>query len=263
MASLTFLTIFPAAIVPGARQWSPTQQALSNSRAFYPAVGLLLGLLLVGLEWGCSEVFPVYLSAAVLLVSLIVVNRGLHLDGLMDTCDGIFGGFTKERRLEIMRDSQVGAFGVAGAAGILLLKYGALVSLLELSGSDVKWPLLLFPMLSRWSMVVALGAFPYVRSQGLGSPFHQGGILWPTTVAGITAVAGAVLLGSIAGAGMFVGATLIAWVLGKSISGKLGGLTGDSYGAINEVIEMLALMAVVAMASHGWVEPLTSLLDLT
>lgn len=263
MASLTFLTIFPASVIPGATQWSPTQQALSNSRAFYPAVGLLLGLLLVGLEWGCSEVFPVYLSAAVLLVSLIVVNRGLHLDGLMDTCDGIFGGFTKERRLEIMRDSQVGAFGVAGAAGILLLKYGALVSLLELSSSDVKWSLLLFPMVSRWSMVVALGAFPYVRSLGLGSPFHQGSIFWPTAVAGISAVAGAVLLGSIAGAGMLVGATLIAWALGKSISGKLGGLTGDSYGAINEVIEMLALMAVVAMASHGWVEPLTKLLDLT
>jgi adenosylcobinamide-GDP ribazoletransferase len=228
----------------------------------------LLGLLLVGLERGCSEVFPDYLSAAVLLVSLIVVNRGLHVDGLMDTCDGIFGGFTPERRLEIMRDSQVGAFGVAGAAGILLLKYGALVSLLGLSGSGIpgsgiQWSLLLFPMLSRWSMIVALGAFPYVRSQGLGSPFHQGGILWPTILAGLTAVVGAVLLGSIAGVGMLIGATLIAWVLGKSVAAKLGGLTGDSYGAINEVIEMLALMAVVAIASHGWVEPLTSFLDLT
>ena len=257
------MTILPSTSIPGARQWSPSQKEISNSRAFYPAVGLLLGLLLVGLEWGCGEVFPDYLSAAVLLVSLIVVNRGLHLDGLMDTCDGIFGGFTPERRLEIMRDSQVGAFGVAGAAGILLLKYGALVSLLELSGSGIAWSLLLFPMLSRWSMVVALGAFPYVRSQGLGSPFHQGGIAWPTALAGVTAIAGAVLLGSIAGAGMFAGATLITWVLGRSVAAKLGGLTGDSYGAINEVIEMLALMAVVAMASHGWVQPLTNLLDLT
>ena len=219
--------------------------------------------MLVGLEWGCSEVFPVYLSAAVLMVSLILVNRGLHLDGLMDSCDGLFGGFTKERRLEIMRDSQVGAFGVAGGAGVLLLKYGALVSLLGLSGHDPKWSLLLFPMLSRWSMVVALGSFPYVRSQGLGSPFHQGGILLPTVMAGITAIAGAVLLGSIAGAGMLVGATLIGWLTGKCMAAKLGGLSGDSYGAINETVEVLALMAVVAMASHAWVEPLTSILDLT
>lgn len=226
-------------------------------------MGLLIGLMLVGLEWGCSEVFPVYLSAAVLLVSLIVVNRGLHLDGLMDSCDGLFGGFTQERRLEIMRDSQVGAFGVAGGAAVLLLKYGALVSLLGFAGHDPKWSLLLFPMISRWSMVVALGSFPYVRSQGLGSPFHQGGILLPTVIAGITAIAGAVLLGSIAGAGMLVGATLIAWLAGKYMAAKLGGLSGDSYGAVNETIEVLALMAVVAMAPHNWVEPLTSTLDLT
>ena len=257
------MTILPATKIPGVKQWSPTQQELSNSRAYYPAVGLLLGLLVVGLERGCAEVFPDYLSAAVLLVSLIVVNRGLHLDGLMDTCDGIFGGLSPERRLEIMRDSQVGAFGVAGAAGILLLKYGALVSLLGLASSGIEWSLLIFPMLSRWSMVVALAAFPYVRSQGLGSPFHQGGIIWATVLAGIIAIAGAVLLGSIAGAGMLAGATLITWLLGSSIAAKLGGLTGDSYGAINEVIETLALMALVAMASHGWVEPLTSLLDLT
>ena len=218
---------------------------------------------MVGLERGCSEVFPDFLSAAVLLVSLIAVNRGLHLDGLMDSCDGIFGGFTRDRRLEIMRDSQVGAFGVAGAAGILLLKYGALVSLLGFSGSGIEWSLLLFPILSRWSMVVALGAFPYVRSPGLGSPFHQGNILWATIMAGIIAIAGAVLLGSIAGAGMLAGATLIAWLLGKYMAVKLGGLTGDSYGAINEVTEMLALMAMVAMASHAWVEPLTSMFDLT
>lgn len=263
LAALTFLTIFPPTIIPGAKHWSPSQQQLSNSRTFYPAIGLLLGLMLVGLERGCSEVFPDFLSAAVLLVSLIVVNRGLHLDGLMDTCDGIFGGFTTERRLDIMRDSQVGAFGVAGAAGILFLKYGALVSLLGLSSSGIEWSLLIFPMLSRWSMVVALGMFPYVRSQGLGSPFHQRGIFWPTLMAAITSIAGAVLLGSIAAAGMLVGATLAAWLMGKYIAAKVGGLTGDSYGAINEVVEMLALMAVVAMASHGWVEPLTSLLDLT
>ena len=82
-------------------------------------------------------------------------------------------------------------------------------------------------------------------------------------MAAITSIAGAVLLGSIAAAGMLVGATLAAWLMGKYIAAKVGGLTGDSYGAINEVVEMLALMAVVAMASRGWVEPLTSLLDLT
>ena len=222
-------------------------------------MGLLLGVMLMGLERGAGGVFPDYLSAAVLLLFLVAINRALHLDGLMDACDGLFGGFTRERRLEIMRDSRVGAFGVAGGAGILVLKYGALVSLLGVTGPGLEWSLLLFPMMSRWSMVVALGAFPYVRSQGLGSPFHQHGALGPTAFAGVTAVVAAVLLGGVGGAGLLAGATAIAWLLGWIISSKLGGLTGDIYGAINELVEALTLMAVVAMLPHGWVEPLTEL----
>ena len=255
LAALSFLTVIPAT-------WkrSPTEREISNSRAYYPAVGLLLGIMLVGLERGCREVFPEFLSAAVLVVFLLAVTRGLHLDGLMDTCDGLFGGFTKERRLEIMRDSRVGAFGVAGGASMLLLKYGALVSLLGLSEPGQKWALLLFPMLSRWSMVVLLGLFPYVRQQGLGSPFHQGAIRWPTAAATVSAIVAGVLVGGIAGAGMLVGATLLAWLLGWAMASKLGGLTGDTYGAVNEVIGVLALLATVAVLPHGWLETLPQLL---
>lgn len=129
-------------------------------------MGLLLGLLLVGVERGAGEIFPLYLVAALLLATLTLVTRGLHLDGLMDVCDGLFGGYTPQRRLEIMRDSHVGAFAVVGAASLLILKYGALVSLLSLRAPGQEWALLLFPMYSRWAMVLLMGAFPYVRSQG-------------------------------------------------------------------------------------------------
>ena len=224
-------------------------------------MGCLLGIMLVGLERGCREVFPDFLSAAVLVVALLVITRGLHLDGLMDTCDGLFGGFTKERRLEIMRDPRVGAFGVAGGVSVLLLQYGSLVSLLGLAEPGLKWVLLLFPTLSRWSMVVALGLFPYVRQSGLGSSFHQGAIGWPTVAAAVSAVVAALLMGGIAGAGMLAGATVIAWLLGWAMASKLGGLTGDTYGAINEVIAVLALLAAVAVLPHGWLEPLPQLLD--
>ena len=257
LTALSFLTVIPANSVPGPWNGSPTPRQISDSRAFYPAVGLLLGAMLMGLELGCREVFPPYLSAAVLLVFVVAVNRGFHLDGLMDSCDGLFGGFTRERRLEIMQDSRLGAFGVAGGIGVLLLKYGALVSLLAHSQGGVEWSLLLFPLLSRWSMVVALAAFPYARGQGLGSPFHQGGAVGPTA-AGATAAAAAVLLGAAGGAGLLAGATAAAWLLGRVMTAKLGGLTGDTYGAINEVVEALALMAAVAMLRHGWVEPLTA-----
>ena len=176
--------------------------------------------------------------AGVVLVVVVVATRGLHLDGFMDVCDGLFGGYTRERRLEIMRDSNVGAFAVAGAASLLILKYGALLALLTIPSPGKEWSLLLFPMMSRWSMVVALEAFPYVRGDGLGSPFHQGGSRLATFIAVLIAVLASAVLGGIGGIGLLLGASVLAWFLGKVMSNMLGGLTGDSYGAINEVTEV-------------------------
>ena len=233
---------------------------ISHSRAFYPAIGLMIGLVLVGVEEGSSRVFSEPLTAAFLVAVMIVVTRGLHLDGLMDVFDGVFGGFTPERRLEIMRDSRVGAFGVIGAIAVLLLKYGALVSLLMLPQPGKEWALFLFPTLSRWTMVVLLGAFPYVRTQGLGSPFHGTGIKIATTIAGISALAASVLLGGVAGLGLFFGVTVVAWLMGWAIAKTLGGLTGDAYGATNEIIETVVLIVATALATQEWLEPLLDLL---
>ena len=233
---------------------------ISHSRAFYPAIGLMIGLVLVGVEEGSSRVFSEPLTAAFLVAVMIVVTRGLHLDGLMDVFDGVFGGFTPERRLEIMRDSRVGAFGVIGAIAVLLLKYGALVSLLMLPQPGKEWALFLFPALSRWTMVVLRGAFPYVRTQGLGSPFHGPGIKIATTIAGISAMAASVLLGGFAGLGLFFGVTVVAWLMGWAIAKTLGGLTGDAYGATNEIIETVVLIVATALATNEWLEPLLDLL---
>lgn len=219
-----------------------------------------MGLILVGVEEGSSRVFSEPLTAAFLVAVMIVVTRGLHLDGLMDVFDGVFGGFTPERRLEIMRDSRVGAFGVIGAVAVLLLKYGALVSLLMLPQPGKEWALFLFPTLSRWTMVVLLGAFPYVRTQGLGSPFHGTGIKIATTIAGISALAASVLLGGFAGLGLFFGVTVVAWLMGWAIAKTLGGLTGDAYGATNEIIETVVLIVATALATQEWLEPLLDLL---
>ena len=262
--AFSFLTL-----VPASRGLNLSQRDISNSRAFYPAVGLLLGLLLVGVEEGASRAFPIHLTAALLLAVTVAFTRALHLDGLMDVCDGLFGGYTPERRLEIMKDSHVGAFGVAGGVTVLILKYGALVSLLGLEGPGKEWALLLFPALSRWAMVVALGAFPYARDNGLGSPFHrttqggqggQSGAKLATMTAALTAVAAGFLLGGFAGLGLAAGVTLLAAGLGWAMSKSLGGLTGDTYGAINEISEVAVLAAAVILASHKWLEPLPELL---
>ncbi len=216
---------------------------------------------MVGVEEGSSRLFSEQLTAAFLVATLVIATRALHLDGLMDVCDGVFGGFTRERRLEIMRDSNVGAFGVAGGVTVLLLKYGALVALLSLPEPGKEWALLLFPALSRWSMVVLLGAFPYVRTQGLGSPFHGGGIKVATTVAGVSALVASFLLGGFAGLGLFFGAVALAWMLGWAMAKALGGLTGDTYGAANEIVETTVIIAATALAAQEWLEPLPELLD--
>lgn len=256
LAALSFLTIFPTR-----RPADVTQHAVSNSRAWFPLVGLLLGLALVGLEWGLSFVFPIYLTAAVLVVFLILITRCLHLDGLMDTCDGLFGGPTPERRREIMRDSHVGAFAVAGAIGVLLLKYGALVSLLSLDLPGREWALLLFPVFSRYAMVLQLMVFRYVRTPGLGSPFHEYDARLPSAVAAIIAVLAALLLGGVGGMLILAGVCLLALLLGQGIVAMAGGMTGDAYGATNELAEVAALAAAVAMLPYGLLGPVTQLVS--
>lgn len=255
MASLGFLSWFPAT---GFRR--RTEREISDSRAYYPLVGLLIGLVLVVLEAGFSRVFPVYFTAAVLVTFPIVATRGLHLDGLMDVCDGIFGGATPERRLEIMRDSRVGSFAVAGAVSIMLLKYGAMVSLLIIPGPEKTLVLVLFPSASRWAMVMALAAFPYARNRGLGSPFHQGDI-WPATfLAFAMMLVIALLAAGIGGIAIVLGITGLAWLAGRGMASMLGGLTGDTYGAINELSEVAALMVAVALIPRGLMDPLPRLL---
>ena len=280
-AAVGFLTVLPIG-----RSISPDQpsgqRAVSNSRAFFPFVGLLLGLVLVIVEFAVALVFPLYLTAGVLLVVMVLATRGLHLDGLMDVCDGLFGGYTKERRLEIMKDPHVGAFGVVVGSMLILLKFAALLSLLDprfSAGAPGGWTgyaalstlalpsqpgkvlaLLLFPTLSRWAMVVCLGAFPYVRQQGLGSPFHQGNAKLATLVAALTALAASLVLGGFGGLGLLAGVTLLALAAGWIMTRAFGGLTGDCYGAVNEISEVAVLAGAVALAHQGWVTPIVFLL---
>ncbi len=272
LAALTFLTLVPAG---GSRMF--TQREISVSRGFYPLVGLLIGLLLVALERGASQLFsqppagwasfsagshlnPAPLTGAVLLLALLVITRGLHFDGFMDVCDGLFGAYNRERRLEIMRDSHVGSFAVAGGTALLILKYGALVSLLSIPGAGKAWALLAFPMLSRWSMVILLQAFPYVREAGLGSPFQgEGGKPWIAAGFALLVTAGVSIgLGGIGGAAIMIGVSLLAALLGWTMTRILGGLTGDIYGATNELAEATVLIAAVALLPYGLLKPLAS-----
>jgi adenosylcobinamide-GDP ribazoletransferase len=200
---------------------------------------------LIWLVWkGAMFLFPPLVTGMITLVAWIAWTGGLHLDGLADCCDGLLASVPAERRLEIMRDPHLGAFGVSGVVMVLLLKAAALASLT----SETSFGILLAATLARWCILPA-GLFPNARLDGLGADFSLGlqrsfiyvaGVL-PMVLAFVLEVQGIVSL--LAG----VGATLLILQLAKS---RIGGVTGDVLGMIVEVVEMVVLL-VFAIKSLG------------
>lgn len=238
LIALEFLTVLPLRQQAGAEP-----DAFPRSVPFFPWVGLLLGLALVGLDFLLGAVLAPGVVNALLVVALMVLTGALHLDGLMDSCDGLLCAKPAEKRLEIMRDSRVGGFGVAGAVAVVLLKYAALGALI---GPARPIGLLLAPTLARWAMVYAMVAFPYGRSQGLGSMFRPAEGRRALLLATVAALLIAVVAGGWRGPGLLVLVWLGTWLVAKFTMARIPGLTGDVYGAVNEIGETLVLLAAPA-----------------
>lgn len=233
LATLRFLTALPLPEGP-----SPDKE-IGKALGYFPLVGALLGLALAGLDWGLRFYFPTMVVSALLIMALVALTGGLHLDGLADTCDGVFTIGDPARRLEIMRDSRIGAFGVAGVACILLLKFSALASLAPETRGKA---LVLMGPLARWAMVYGVWAFPYGRVDGLGTRFKEGATTFRLLLAGGTALVVSLGLFQIRGLGIFTASILMTWLTARFILTRIPGLTGDSYGAINELTEALVLV---------------------
>ena len=165
LAALKFLTIIP---LPWRREASPEE--IGRSIGYFPVIGLIIGLILAGLNWLLSLFLPSAVVNALLIVSLVVLSGALHLDGFVDTCDGIAGHKTIEERWRVMHDSRAGAFGIVGVFLLLLVKY---VSLNSVPESLLMVTLVLMPVVSRWAMVYTVFAYPYARPAGLGKVFKQ------------------------------------------------------------------------------------------
>jgi adenosylcobinamide-GDP ribazoletransferase len=215
------------------------------SATFFPVVGLVLGAIVAAVDYLFQYIWPTTITSALAIVALILMTGGMHLDGLMDSCDGLFGRRDPVRRLEIMRDSRVGSFGVLGAISLLLVKYATIVTLV---GSWRVEGLIMAPLLSRWTMSLALWYFPYGRSEGIGTAFKQS-LRWPhVLIGGIFALVVAIVVGWFVGIVLFIIAAVVTMFLGWYICTRIPGLTGDSYGAINEIVEVALLLAVAALA---------------
>ena len=248
LAAVRFLTVLP---VPSRARFTQTAETLPTpiiGSGYFPLVGLLLGALLAlwALFLSVPLRLPSLLLAVLVLIAQILLTGGLHLDGLMDTCDGLFGGTSRERKLEIMRDSRVGSFGVLGGVCTLLFKFAAFVTLAD-SNYLLPLALLMVLPLARWAMVLTVYIFPSARAAGLGSDFRQTVTRPRLIVAAVISLAVVLAVGRLPGLAAWFGGTLAALLVGAWAMRVLGGLTGDIYGMIEEVAEMVALLLLVLL----------------
>jgi len=216
-------------------------------------VGLIIGLIMAGLKWLLGLFLPPAVVDVLLIVYLAVISGALHLDGFADTCDGIAGHKTPEARWEVMHDSRAGAFGIVGVCLLLLVKY---VSLNNVPENLLLATLILMPVVSRWAMVYAIFAYPYARPSGLGKVFKQG-TSWPRLLMATLISLAVVILAGLAGLAIIPGLAIMLaiWIMvlimATYLKRKFAGLTGDTYGAINEVAEVGVLILVCLLARLG------------
>lgn len=234
--ALQFLTIIPLRV--SAR---PEKRDIAHSMSFFPLVGMIIGGFLILINLIASKYLSLPITSALILIGWVGITGALHLDGFTDTADGLCGSKNKEKILRIMKDSAIGAKGVTALILLLLLKF---TLLLGLANNYKNYALFFAPVVGRWSMVVGIYLSSYVRDEGLAKVFfsHKTGreIFWATL---ITSSLGLALFKIkffyIIGIALAVNLFLITY-----LKRRIGGLTGDNLGALNEIIEVITLFSL-------------------
>lgn len=231
------LTIIPFPFVP-----EDAGRPAGWAAAYFPLVGLVLGGIIAGAGQLFYLIFPEGIAASLLLLIWVGLTGMLHLDGFIDACDGLLPPRDPARRLEIMKDSRVGAFGVIGAGLLLLLKLNGLVALTI----SERWLVLVtIPVLARWAMTWSMACYPLARSEGF-SVFFGRGLGWQQ-VGFASLIAGGAAL-SFLGIGRGLLLLGITWLTASLIARfavvRIHGLTGDIYGTICEVVEVVLLIVI-------------------
>lgn len=237
LIALQFLTSLPVRL-----DRMPEPQAVGRSLLYYPLVGLLLGAML-WLVGTVLENASVPLLAALLLTGWVALTGGLHLDGLADSADAWLGGFgDRERTLTIMKDPRSGPLAVVVLVLLLLLKFVALWTLLA---ADQRLALLLAPLLGRSALLGLFLTTPYVRPGGLGQVLAE---QMPRNTSRIV-LGGVVLVCLILGSSGWLALTAtvgVGWLSRRAMCRRIGGTTGDTAGALLELVEC-AVLVVLAL----------------
>jgi len=212
---------------------------IAGSYYFYPVVGFLIGLGAVLVRRILMMVFPLSFSITFVLAFLIWISGGLHEDGLADVADGMGGGWTREQRLTIMKDSRIGAFGASLLILTLLAKYAAPTSM---NATRLDFSILTAQILGRWAFL-PMAYFNRHAREGLGSEFMKGLSAKALAVATVISSGGVILLCRIQGSlalGMTVAIVVFASIYFRE---RIGGLTGDCFGATFQFVEIATYAA--------------------
>lgn len=248
--ALGFLTIVPA------RVGATRPGDLGRAAGWFPFVGLLLGLVVSAAQWLCLRLFPPALAGALVVALWALLTGGLHLDGLADCGDGLLASATPERRLDIMRDARLGAFGGMSLILFLVLKVlavaalpvVALFSIQPNAGQAAAWlpfgPLVVATVCARW-LILPMGQQRGARLGGLGADFALG--LRPAVIIAAAVVMAVVtLLGGWRALAAVAVAHGVAWLILQVARRRLGGVTGDILGLTVEMSELAVMLAYAA-----------------
>lgn len=240
LTALQFLTRLRAQ-----RQTAWRPEEFGRSVRWFPLVGAVLGAVYAACARPLLALPLPTVRAVVLLVLPVLLTGGLFLDGFMDSMDGLFSNRPRERVLEIMKDSRVGANAVFAFVSLMFAQFAALSDLAPMRLPPVMF---LTPILGRLMLVIAIRRFPYARPQGMGKAFKEfsDGATLPVATLGAALPIAALLLLAPTLLPLAVAATLVAVLFtlafGAFVARRLGGLTGDIYGATVTLAETLVLL---------------------
>jgi len=213
----------------------------------YPVAGAVVAVLATMAAWGALALGLGSAIAALLAVGVgVVVTGAMHEDGLADCVDGFWGGYTPERRLEIMKDSQIGTYGVVALGIVLALRVAAVMVLID--NGALLGGLVATAMLSRAGMVAVMETLPHARPDGLSAKVGQPGMATVQIAASLAIVIAVIAVGWSA-VGMTLAVLGACWGVARVALAKIDGQTGDVLGATQQLSEIAGLLALVALTT--------------
>ena len=241
IAAFQFLTICPFV-----SRVSCDEGDIGRSTPWFPLVGLVIGAVVAVLDFCLRSIFPQSVVSVIDVIALLAASGGLHADGLADTADGFLSSRPRERILEIMRDSRIGAMGVVALVCVFALKVAALAAVPAWMRAST---LILMPLVGRGTMLVQLEMNNYARSGGLCSLFVQYQRRSDASLSIAVLVVAAGLIGGLFGLCSVVASAGGIALFAQWCRNKIGGFTGDTLGAGCELAEVIPALLAVAWAA--------------